>query len=78
MYSDGGLQPLILAGPFRDLPFVDRPAKLFPVQGERRDTRAGSMSGGQQQMLALSLAILGKPTCLLPDEARASNVWNYF
>ena len=32
---------------------------LFPVLDERRATRAGSMSGGQQQMLALSLAILG-------------------
>jgi branched-chain amino acid transport system ATP-binding protein len=42
--------------------------KLFPVLAERRDTRAGSMSGGQQQMLALSLAILGRPSCLLLDE----------
>ncbi len=31
-------------------------------------TRAGSLSGGQQQMLALSLAILGTPRCLLLDE----------
>jgi ABC-type branched-subunit amino acid transport system ATPase component len=29
---------------------------------------AGSMSGGQQQMLALSLAILGTPRCLMLDE----------
>jgi branched-chain amino acid transport system ATP-binding protein len=42
--------------------------KLFPVLKERRDTRAGSMSGGQQQMLALSLAVLGAPRCLLLDE----------
>lgn len=42
--------------------------KLFPVLAERRDTRAGSMSGGQQQMLAMSLAILGSPRCLLLDE----------
>lgn len=41
---------------------------LFPVLDERRSTRAGSMSGGQQQMLALSLAILGSPRCLLLDE----------
>jgi len=41
---------------------------LFPVLGERRGTRAGSLSGGQQQMLALSLAILGTPRCLLLDE----------
>lgn len=42
--------------------------KLFPVLDERRTTRAGSMSGGQQQMLALSLAILGTPRCLMLDE----------
>jgi branched-chain amino acid transport system ATP-binding protein len=42
--------------------------KLFPVLEERRTTRAGSLSGGQQQMLALSLAILGTPRCLMLDE----------
>jgi branched-chain amino acid transport system ATP-binding protein len=42
--------------------------KLFPVLDERRTTRAGSMSGGQQQMLAMSLAILGSPRCLMLDE----------
>jgi branched-chain amino acid transport system ATP-binding protein len=42
--------------------------RLFPVLDERRTTRAGSMSGGQQQMLALSLAILGTPRCLMLDE----------
>ena len=41
---------------------------LFPVLAERRTTRAGSMSGGQQQMLALGLAILGTPRFLLLDE----------
>jgi branched-chain amino acid transport system ATP-binding protein len=48
-----------------DIPDVYR---LFPILGERRDIRAGSLSGGQQQMLALSLAILGTPRCLLLDE----------
>ncbi|MDE2515148.1 MAG: ABC transporter ATP-binding protein [Rhodospirillales bacterium] len=42
--------------------------RLFPVLAERRTTRAGSMSGGQQQMLALGLAILGTPRCLMLDE----------
>jgi branched-chain amino acid transport system ATP-binding protein len=42
--------------------------RLFPVLAERRTTRSGSLSGGQQQMLALGLAILGTPRCLLLDE----------
>ncbi|MGH7044559.1 MAG: ABC transporter ATP-binding protein [Acetobacteraceae bacterium] len=42
--------------------------RLFPVLDERRVTRAGSMSGGQQQMLAFGLAILGTPRCLMLDE----------
>jgi ABC-type branched-subunit amino acid transport system ATPase component len=42
--------------------------RIFPAIEERRATRAGSLSGGQQQMLALSLAILGTPRCLLLDE----------
>jgi len=42
--------------------------RLFPALGERRGLRAGSLSGGQQQMLALGLAILGTPRCLLLDE----------
>ncbi len=53
------------AGAMFDVPDI---YKLFPVLAERRDTRAGSMSGGQQQMLALSLAILGTPRCLMLDE----------
>jgi ABC-type branched-subunit amino acid transport system ATPase component len=52
-------------GAMFDIPDVYR---LFPVLQERRTTRAGSMSGGQQQMLALSLAILGTPRCLMLDE----------
>jgi branched-chain amino acid transport system ATP-binding protein len=47
---------------------IDAVYGLFPVLAERRTTRAGSLSGGQQQMLALSLAILGSPRCLLLDE----------
>jgi branched-chain amino acid transport system ATP-binding protein len=42
--------------------------RLFPALSERRALRSGSLSGGQQQMLALGLAILGTPRCLLLDE----------
>lgn len=42
--------------------------RLFPVLEERRTTRAGSLSGGQQQMLAFGLSILGTPRCLMLDE----------
>jgi branched-chain amino acid transport system ATP-binding protein len=55
----------VAAGAMFDAPDAYR---LFPVLQERRTTRAGSMSGGQQQMLALSLAILGTPRCLMLDE----------
>ena len=42
--------------------------RLFPALVERQATRAGSLSGGQQQMLAFGLALLGTPRCLLLDE----------
>jgi ABC-type branched-subunit amino acid transport system ATPase component len=53
------------SGALFDIPDV---YKLFPVLAERPSIRAGSLSGGQQQMLALSLAVLGRPRCLLLDE----------
>lgn len=41
---------------------------IFPVLEERLASRSGDLSGGQQQMLAFSLAILGNPALLLLDE----------
>ncbi len=55
----------VTEGAIFDIPDIYR---LFPILDERRTLRAGSLSGGQQQMLALSLAILGTPRCLLLDE----------
>jgi ABC-type branched-subunit amino acid transport system ATPase component/ABC-type branched-subunit amino acid transport system permease subunit len=42
--------------------------ELFPILGERRKQEAGTLSGGEQQMLAIGRALTGKPTLLLLDE----------
>ena len=41
---------------------------MFPRLAERRSQRAGSLSGGEQQMLAIARGIMGRPKCLLLDE----------
>jgi branched-chain amino acid transport system ATP-binding protein len=41
---------------------------LFPRLAERRDQKAGSLSGGEQQMLAIARALMGKPKLLMLDE----------
>ena len=42
--------------------------ELFPSLGERADQRAGSLSGGEQQMLAVGRALMTNPECLILDE----------
>jgi len=47
---------------------LDRWYSVFPRLGERRDQQAGSMSGGEQQMLAIARAMMSRPKLVLLDE----------
>jgi branched-chain amino acid transport system ATP-binding protein len=56
------------APPWVDRKAVSQAATAFPRLGERLDQAAGTMSGGEQQMLALAHAYVGDPRVVLLDE----------
>ena len=47
---------------------IDRAIEMFPVLGARKMQRAGSLSGGEQQMLALARALAVPPKLIIADE----------
>ena len=58
-------QPQLFKGSF------ERVTEIFPALGERRKQRAGSLSGGERQMVAMGRALMMNPSVLLLDEPSA-------
>lgn len=63
-----GREHLRLATRGKDAPAIDEVIGVFPALGVVIDRRAGLMSGGEQQMLAVARALVARPRLLMVDE----------
>ena len=49
-------------------PMLEKVCSYFPILNDRKTQKAGTLSGGEQQMLAISRALMGEPRLVLLDE----------